>query len=60
VENGSILVLKAKVYSCSSRARGLLNSVFFFINNRVLGVISIITLGYRTYMRIFFLQLIEF
>jgi hypothetical protein len=28
----------AKVYSCSSRARGLLNSVFFFINNRVLGV----------------------
>jgi hypothetical protein len=30
--NGSILVLKAKVYSCSSRARGLLNDISFFIN----------------------------
>jgi hypothetical protein len=27
----------AKVYSCSSRARGLTNDIFFFINNRVLG-----------------------
>jgi hypothetical protein len=29
--NGSILVLKAKVYSCCSRARGLLSSISFFI-----------------------------
>jgi hypothetical protein len=27
----------AKVYSCFSRARGLTNDIFFFINNRVLG-----------------------
>jgi hypothetical protein len=28
----------AKVYSCFSRARGLTMYIFFFINNRVLGV----------------------
>jgi hypothetical protein len=30
VENGRILLLKAKVYSCGSRARGLTYGVFLF------------------------------
>jgi hypothetical protein len=35
-------------------------NLFFFINNRVLGVNSYITLVFRTHMRIFFLHLGEF
>jgi hypothetical protein len=30
--NGRILLLKAKVYSCGSRARGLLRCIFFFLD----------------------------
>jgi hypothetical protein len=31
-------IASAKVYSCGSRARGLLGYIFFFYYNRVLGV----------------------
>jgi hypothetical protein len=43
-----------------ARAGFLTLYIFFFNINRVLGVNSIITLGFRTHMRIFFLHLIGF
>jgi hypothetical protein len=49
----------AKVYSCSSRARGLTVYIFFFNINRVRGLIVDITLYLGTYMRIYFEHLIR-
>jgi hypothetical protein len=61
--SGPLMRLLRKLYSCKSRARGFLSNslkISFFINNRVLGLLVYITLGYRTYMTISFEHLIEF
>jgi hypothetical protein len=49
-----------KLYSCFfARARGLTIYLFFFIINRVRGLIVYITLYLGTYMRIYFEHLIR-
>jgi hypothetical protein len=49
-----IVGTKWKVYSCSSRARDLTKHISFFIRLIGLEGYSILTLGYRTHMTIYF------
>jgi hypothetical protein len=51
--NGRILLLRKSILLFLRARAGLTRLyLFFFINNRVLGVNSYITLGFRTHMRI--------